>query len=149
MKPVVREAVFTALAQHDERERARYAHAAAARPFLVSAAGREVWGWRGRPLGRRAGDCRPRVLADAVDQAGGRLRRGLLHARSLAAPATAARIRRAFVHVHVLDPAAGPGRKSVALDQLPQGRGRGVHSARAPLIARRAEQLTGTPVPAA
>ncbi|MGW4322665.1 hypothetical protein ACWEMW_26285 [Streptomyces sp. NPDC004684] len=147
MKPVVREAVCTAPTQHDDRERTRYAHAAAARPFLVSAAGREVWGWRGRHLGRRAGDCRPRVLADAVDQAGGRLRRGLLHACSLAAPATAARIRRAFAHV--LDPAAGPGRKSVALDQLPQGRGRGVHPPRAPLIARRAEQLTGTPVPAA
>ncbi|MEW2635698.1 hypothetical protein AB0903_29695 [Streptomyces sp. NPDC048389] len=73
VEPAVREAVFTAPAEHDERERMRRAHAAAARQFQVSASGPEVWGWQGRTLGRRAGHCWLRVVAAAVDKAGGRL----------------------------------------------------------------------------
>ncbi|MFB7513179.1 hypothetical protein [Streptomyces sp. NPDC056144] len=54
----------------------RGAHAAAARQLLVSASGPEVWGWQGRTLGRRAGDCWPRIVSVAKDKAGGRLWEG-------------------------------------------------------------------------
>ncbi|MET9735167.1 hypothetical protein ABZZ79_32380 [Streptomyces sp. NPDC006458] len=260
------------------------AHTAAARQFEVSASGPEVWGWQGRTLGRRAGDCWLRVVSAAVDKAGGRLwegratadtavprsvsrprlrgvldwasagvayraelteyvpvhpvtrgtsalardialpdawwselksalatlatvptdresvrqgwvdrnfRRflgidpvqitetttghadlhwanltreplalldwenwgrlpvgydlGLFHAYSLATPATAARIRREFAHV--LDTDACRTGELVALAQLPQACTRGVHPTPTPLIARRAEELTHTPVP--
>ncbi|MFH9725818.1 hypothetical protein ACH4M4_23060 [Streptomyces sp. NPDC017254] len=70
---------------------------------------------------------------------------GLLHAYSLAAPATAARIRWEFAHV--LDTPAGRAGELVALGRLLQVCGRGVHPRLAPLLARRAEELTGTPVP--
>ncbi|GGS29557.1 hypothetical protein Snoj_25990 [Streptomyces nojiriensis] len=70
---------------------------------------------------------------------------GLLHAYSLAAQATAARIRREFAHV--LDTDAGRTGELVALAQLLQACSRGVHPALAPLIACRAEELTHTPVP--
>ncbi|WP_251055662.1 hypothetical protein [Streptomyces sp. ISL-66] len=73
---------------------------------------------------------------------------GLLHAYSLAQPATAARIRHEFAHV--LDPAAGRTGELVALAQLLQllqVAGRGGHSDLAPRLARWAEHLTGTPVP--
>ncbi|WP_233448000.1 MULTISPECIES: hypothetical protein [Streptomyces] len=70
---------------------------------------------------------------------------GLLHAYSLAAPATAARIRSEFAHV--LDTDAGRTGELVALAQLLQACSRGVHPTLAPLIARRAEELTHTPVP--
>jgi hypothetical protein len=284
VEPAVREAVFTAPAEHDDRERMRRAHAAAARQFQVSASGPEVWGWQGRTLGRRAGHCWLRVVAATVDKAGGRLwegtaaadthvprsvprprlrgvldwtasdvayraelteyvpvppvtrgtpaldqdislpdawwselksalgalatvptdresvrqnwvdrnfRRflgidpvrirdtttghadlhwanltraplvlldwenwgrlpvgydiGLLHAYTLAAPATAARIRREFAHV--LDTEAGRTGELVALAQLLQACSRGVHPTLAPLIARRAEELTHIPAP--
>ncbi|MFI1765272.1 hypothetical protein ACH41H_24875 [Streptomyces sp. NPDC020800] len=280
----VQEAVFVAPAERDERERMRRAHAAAARQLQVSASGPEVWGWQGRTLGRRAGDCWLRIVTAEVDKAGGRLwegtatadmhvprslprprlrdlldwtssgfayraelteyvsvppvtsgtpaldqdialpdswwselksalrtlatvhtdresvrqnwvdrnfRRflgidsvqirdtttghadlhwanltraplvvldwenwgrlpvgydlGLLHAYSLAAPATAARIRHEFAHV--LDTDAGRTGELVALAQLLQACSRGVHPILAPLIARRAQQLTHTPVP--
>ncbi|MET9694959.1 hypothetical protein ABZY81_42390 [Streptomyces sp. NPDC006514] len=262
----------------------RRAHAAAARQFQVSASGTEVWGWQGRTLGRRAGDCWLRVVSAEVDKAGGRLwegtatadthvprsvprprlrgvldwtsrdvayraelteyvsvppvtsgtpaldqdtalpdswwselksalgalatvptdresvrqnwvdrnfRRflgidpvriretttghadlhwanltraplvlldwenwgrlpvgydlGLLHTYSLAAPAIAARIRREFAHV--LDTDAGRTGELIALAQLLQACSRGVHPTLAPLIARRAQELTHTPVP--
>ncbi|MFG2836059.1 hypothetical protein ACGFZH_11740 [Streptomyces zaomyceticus] len=71
---------------------------------------------------------------------------GLLHAYTLAAPATAARIRQEFAHVLSTD--AGRTGELVALAQLLQACARGVHPTLAPLIARRAEHLTGTPVPA-
>ncbi|WP_436994070.1 hypothetical protein [Streptomyces sp. enrichment culture] len=71
---------------------------------------------------------------------------GLLHAYSLTAPATAARIRHQFAHV--LGTAAGRAGELVALGQLLQACSRGVHPGLAPLIARWAEHLTGTPVPA-
>lgn len=284
VEPVVRETVFAAPTEEDDRDRMRRAHAAAARQFQVSASGPEVSGWQGRTLGRRAADCWLRVVAAAVDKAGGRVwegtaladtlvprsvprprlrglldwstdghayraefteyvtvpplavgtpalagdialpdawwadlrtaletlasvptdrktvrqrwidnnfRRylgidpvqirnyttghgdlhwanltkapvvifdwenwgrlpvgydvGLLHAYSLAAPATAARIRREFAHV--LDTVAGRTGEIVALGQLLQACSRGVHPALAPLVARQAEQLTGTPVP--
>ncbi|MGO4636113.1 hypothetical protein AB4225_35125 [Streptomyces sp. 2RAF24] len=70
---------------------------------------------------------------------------GLLHAYSLAAPATAARIRCEFTHV--LDTDAGRTGELVALAQLLQACSRGVHPTLAPLIARRAQELTHTPVP--
>ncbi|WP_394426500.1 hypothetical protein [Streptomyces sp. SGAir0957] len=285
MEPTAREAVFAAPTEQDDMERMRRAHAAAARQFQVPASGPEVWGWQGRTLGRRAGDCWLRVVAAAVDKASGRLwegtaladelvprsvprprlwglfdwstddrayraelteyvttaplavgtpaltadiilsdvwwadlraaletlatvptdreavrqrwidnnfRRylgidpiqirdyttghgdlhwanltgtplalldwenwgrlpvgydvGLLHAYSLATPATAARIRHEFHHV--LGTAAGRAGELVVLGQLLQACSRGVHPALAPLIADRAEQLTGTPVPA-
>ncbi|MEV7565673.1 hypothetical protein [Streptomyces tanashiensis] len=70
---------------------------------------------------------------------------GLLHAYSLAAPATAARVRREFAHV--LDTDAGRTGELVALAQLLQACSRGVHPTLAPLIAHRAQDLTHTPVP--
>ncbi|MFD7137860.1 hypothetical protein [Streptomyces sp. NPDC059894] len=70
---------------------------------------------------------------------------GLLHAYSLAAPATAARIRCEFAHV--LDTDAGRTGELVALAQLLQACSRGVHPTLAPLIARRAQELTHSPVP--
>ena len=285
VEPAVREAVFAAPTEQDDMERMRRAPAAAARQFQVSASGPEVWGWQGRTLGRRAGDCWLRVVAAAVDKSSGRLwegmaladtlvprsvprprlrglsdwstddrayraelteyvttpplavgtpalttditlsdvwwadlraaletlatvptdreavrqrwidnnfRRylgidpiqirdyttghgdlhwanltgtplvlldwenwgrlpvgydvGLLHAYSLATPTTAARIRHEFHHV--LGTAAGRAGELVVLGQLLQVCSRGVHPALAPLIAGRAEQLTGTPVPA-
>ncbi|MGW4548520.1 hypothetical protein ACWEN4_19420 [Streptomyces violaceorubidus] len=280
----MQQAVFVAPAERDEIERMRRAHAAAARQFHVAVSGPEVWGWQGRTLGRRAGDCWLRIVSAEVDKAGGRLwegtaaadthvprsvprprlrgvldwtspdaayraelteyvsvpsvtrgtpaldqdvdlpdswwaelksalgtlatvptsresvrqnwvdrnfRRflgidpvriretttghadlhwanltkaplvlldwenwgrlpvgydlGLLHAYSLAAPATAARIRREFAHV--LDTDAGRTGELVALAQLLQACSRGVHPTLAPLIARRAQELTHSPVP--
>ncbi|MFF3085904.1 hypothetical protein ACFVRB_12750 [Streptomyces nojiriensis] len=70
---------------------------------------------------------------------------GLLHPCSLAAPATAARLRREFAHV--LDTDVGRTGELVALAQLLQACARGVHPGLAPLIARRAEELTHTPAP--
>lgn len=285
MEPAVREAVFTAPTERGDRERMRRAHATAALQFQVSGSGPDVWGWQGRTLGRRAGNCWLRVVSAAPDKAGGRLwegtaaadtlvprsvprprlrgvldwtasdaayraelteyvpvpavtsgspalsrdialpdawwsdlktalatlaavptdresvrqgwvdrnfRRflgidpvrvretttghadlhwanvtgvplvlldwenwgrlpvgydiGLLHAYTLAAPATAARIRQEFAHVLSTD--AGRTGELVALAQLLQACARGVHPTLAPLIARRVEHLTGTPVPA-
>lgn len=70
---------------------------------------------------------------------------GLLHAYSLAAPATAARIRREFGHV--LDTDAGRTGELIALGQLLQACSRGVHPHLTPLVARQAEHLTNIPVP--
>ncbi|MEV0026621.1 hypothetical protein AB0H45_31280 [Streptomyces atroolivaceus] len=70
---------------------------------------------------------------------------GLLHAYSLAVPATVARIRREFAHVPDTD--AGRIGELVALAQLLQACSRGVHPTFAPLIARWAQELTHTPVP--
>ncbi|MER5984228.1 hypothetical protein [Streptomyces sp. NPDC001787] len=72
----VQEAMFVAPAERDERERMRRAHAAAAQQLQVSASGPEVWGWQGRTLGRRAGDCWLRIVSAEVDKAGGRLWEG-------------------------------------------------------------------------
>lgn len=69
---------------------------------------------------------------------------GLLHAYSLTSPTTAARIRREFAHV--LDTPAGRTGELVALGQLLQACSRGVHPHLAPLIAQRAEHLTGSPI---
>lgn len=71
---------------------------------------------------------------------------GLLHAYTLAAPATAARLRREFADL--LDTAAGRTGELVALGQLLQACSKGVHPGLAPLFARRAQHLTGVPVPA-
>jgi hypothetical protein len=71
---------------------------------------------------------------------------GLLHAYSLPVPAVAARVRPEFADV--LDTPAGRVGELVALGQLLQACSRGVHPHLAPLIARRAEHLTGAPVPA-
>lgn len=70
---------------------------------------------------------------------------GLLHAYSLTRPVTAARVRAEFAHV--LDTPAGRAGELVALAQLLQVAGRGGHPDLAPRLARRAEHLTGTPVP--
>jgi hypothetical protein len=70
---------------------------------------------------------------------------GLLHAYSLTRPATAARVRHEFAHV--LDTPAGRAGELVALAQLLQVAGRGGHPELASHLARRAEHLTGTPVP--
>lgn len=70
---------------------------------------------------------------------------GLLHAYSLTRPATAARIRHEFAHV--LDTSSGRTGELVALAQLLQVAGRGGHPDLAPHLARRAQHLTGTPVP--
>ncbi|MFF7443274.1 hypothetical protein [Streptomyces sp. NPDC008122] len=70
---------------------------------------------------------------------------GLLHAYSLTVPAVAARVRREFADV--LDTPAGRDGELVALGQLLQACARGVHPHLAPLVARRAEHLTGVPVP--
>ncbi|MFH9561251.1 hypothetical protein ACH4K7_33460 [Streptomyces globisporus] len=284
MEQAAPQAVFTAPADREDRDRMRRAHAAAAHHFQVTASGPEVWGWQGRTLGRRAGDCWLRLVSAEAGKAGGRLwegtatadthvprtvprprlrglldwttpdvayraelteyvstppvtsgtpvldqdiplpnawwselksalgtlttvptdresvrqnwvdrnlRRflgigpiriretttghadlhwanltraplvvldwenwgrlpvgydlGLLHAYSLAAPATAARIRREFAYV--LDTDAGRTGELIALGQLLQACSRGVHPRLAPLIARRAEHLTGIPVP--
>ncbi|WP_329096742.1 hypothetical protein [Streptomyces sp. NBC_01439] len=72
---------------------------------------------------------------------------GLLHAYTLPQPATAARIRSEFAHV--LDAPEGRIGELVALSQLLQVTGRGAHPELAPHLARRAQKLTGTPVPAA
>ncbi|MGW4108741.1 hypothetical protein [Streptomyces sp. NPDC004976] len=72
----VREGVFVAPTERGERERMQRAHAAAARQFQVAASGPEVWGWQGRTLGRRAGDCWLRVVSAEADKAGGRLWEG-------------------------------------------------------------------------
>ncbi|MFE3995486.1 hypothetical protein ACFXPW_27860 [Streptomyces goshikiensis] len=72
----VREAVFVAPTEREERERMRRAHAAAAKQLQVSASGPEVWGWQGRTLGRRAGDCWLRIVSAEADKAGGRLWEG-------------------------------------------------------------------------
>ncbi|MGW1976620.1 hypothetical protein [Streptomyces sp. NPDC001889] len=71
---------------------------------------------------------------------------GILHAYSLPAPAVAARIRHEFAHV--LDTPDGRAGELVALGQLRQACARGIHPTLAPLIADRAERLTGVPVPA-
>ncbi|MFJ6783840.1 hypothetical protein [Streptomyces yangpuensis] len=71
---------------------------------------------------------------------------GLLHAYTLTKPATAARIRSEFAHV--LDTPEGRLGELVALAQLLQVTGRGAHPDLAPHLARRAQHLTGTPVPA-
>lgn len=278
------ETVFTAPSERDERVRMRRAHASAARTFLVTVSGPEVWGWQGRTLGRRAGTDWLRVVSTPVAKQGGRMwegtaladalvprsvprprlrdlcdwtggdhayraelteyvtapavtggspaldrnpvlpdawwtdlrsalktlatvptdresvrqrwidnnfRRflgidplhirdyttghsdvhwanltcaplvildwegwgrlpvgydiGLLHAYTLTAPATAARIRRDFADV--LDTPAGRAGELVALGQLLQACSRGVHAGLTPLLARRAEDLTGTPAP--
>lgn len=55
------------------------------------------------------------------------------------------RMRREFAHV--LDTDSGRTGELVALAQLLQACSRGVHPALAPLNARRAEELTHTPVP--
>lgn len=70
---------------------------------------------------------------------------GLLHAYSLTAPVTAARIRRTFAHI--LETPAGRTGELVALAQLLQVAARGGHPELVPQLARRAEQLTGAPVP--
>ncbi|RZU46119.1 hypothetical protein EV284_0787 [Streptomyces sp. BK022] len=71
-----REAVFVAPVDRDERDRMRRAHATAAKQFEVDASGPEVWGWQGRTLGRRAGDCWLRVVSAEAGKAGGRLWEG-------------------------------------------------------------------------
>ncbi|WP_274036482.1 hypothetical protein [Streptomyces sp. MMBL 11-1] len=285
MEQAVRQPVFMAPVEREDRDRMRRAHAAAARQFQVAASGPEMWGWQGRTLGRRAGDCWLRIVSAEAGKAGGRLWEGtatadtrvprsvprprlrgvldwtapavayraelteyvsipaltsgtpaldqdialpdswwselrsalgtlatvptdresvrqnwvdrnfhrflgidpvliretttghadlhwanltgaplvvmdwenwgrlpvgydlgLLHAYSLAAPATAARIRREFAYVLATD--AGRTGELIALGQLLQACSRGVHPLLAPLIARHAEHLTGTPVPA-
>ncbi|MEU5136868.1 hypothetical protein [Streptomyces californicus] len=70
---------------------------------------------------------------------------GLLHAYSLTMPATAARIRAAFPDVFGTQ--EGRVGELVALAQLLQVTERGGHPELAPHLARRAEQLTGIPVP--
>ncbi|WP_239085289.1 hypothetical protein [Streptomyces halstedii] len=72
----VRQAVFVAPTERDELDRMRRAHAAAAMQFRVSASGPEVWGWQGRTLGRRAGDCWLRIVSAEAGKAGGRLWEG-------------------------------------------------------------------------
>ncbi|MFF9624802.1 methyltransferase, FxLD system [Streptomyces griseosporeus] len=69
-----------------------------------------------------------------------------LRAYSLTQPATATRIRHEFAHV--LDTPAGRAGELVALAQLLQVADRGGHPDLAPHLARPAEHLTGTPVPA-
>ncbi|MFD7962318.1 hypothetical protein ACFV5J_16100 [Streptomyces zaomyceticus] len=95
----------------------RRAHASAARAFLVTVSGPEVWGWQGRTLGRRAGTDWLRVVSAPVAKQGGRLWEGTALADALVPR------------------------------QLLQACSRGVHPRLAPLLARRAEDLTGTPVP--
>ncbi|MFB7597629.1 hypothetical protein [Streptomyces sp. NPDC056160] len=68
-----------------------------------------------------------------------------LHAYSLTVPAVAARVRHEFADI--LDTPAGRAGELVALGQLLQACSRGVHPRLAPLIAHRAEHLTGVPVP--
>ncbi|MGC5000737.1 hypothetical protein [Streptomyces sp. DT195] len=70
---------------------------------------------------------------------------GLLHAYSLTMPTVAARLRYEFADV--LDTPAGRAGELVALGQLLQACSRGVHPQLAPLVARRAEHLTGVPAP--
>ncbi|MEU6310655.1 hypothetical protein [Streptomyces sp. NPDC047014] len=71
---------------------------------------------------------------------------GLLHAYTLTRPATAARIRSEYAHI--LDTPEGRLGELVALAQLLQVTARGAHPELAPHLARRAQHLTGTPVPA-
>lgn len=71
-----RQAVFAAPAECDELDRMRDAHATAAKQFRVSVSGPEVWGWQGRTVGRRAGDCWLRVVCAERDKVGGRLWEG-------------------------------------------------------------------------
>ncbi|MET9728822.1 hypothetical protein [Streptomyces zaomyceticus] len=130
----------------------RRAHVSAARAFLVTVSGPEVWGWQGRTLGRRAGTDSPAldrnpVLPDAwwTDLRSALKTLATVRAYTLTAPATAARIRREFADV--LDTPAGRAGEPVALGRLLQACSRGVHPRLAPLPARRAEDLTGTPVP--
>ncbi|MFI0219965.1 hypothetical protein [Streptomyces lydicus] len=70
---------------------------------------------------------------------------GILHAYTLTQPATAARIRSEFTHI--LDTPEGRIGELVALAQLLQVAGRGIHPELAPHLARRAHHLTGTPIP--
>lgn len=70
---------------------------------------------------------------------------GLLHAYSLTAPATAARIRTTFPEI--FESPGGRVGELVALAQLLQVTERGGHPELAPHLITRAEQLTGVPVP--
>ncbi|MFH9610796.1 phosphotransferase [Streptomyces sp. NPDC017448] len=70
---------------------------------------------------------------------------GLFHAYSLTVPATAARIRTTFPDI--LRTEEGRIGELVALAQLLQVSERGGHPELTPHLARRAEQLTGIPVP--
>ncbi|MFE0776883.1 hypothetical protein ACFW3E_28010, partial [Streptomyces sp. NPDC058861] len=70
---------------------------------------------------------------------------GLLHAYSLTVPTVAARVRHEFADI--LGTPTGRAGELVALGQLLQACSRGVHPHLAPLVARRAEHLTGIPVP--
>ncbi|MFE7398458.1 hypothetical protein [Streptomyces sp. NPDC057557] len=70
---------------------------------------------------------------------------GLLHALSLAQPATASRIRTEFAHF--LESPGGRNGELVALAQLLQVIGHGRHRELAGRLTGRAQQLTGTPVP--
>jgi hypothetical protein len=54
----------------------RLAHAKAARDLRVAPMGAETWGWQGRTLGRRAGDCWLRVVTAPVGKENRRLWEG-------------------------------------------------------------------------
>lgn len=75
--------VFTPPKEHADRVRMRHAHALAARTLGVTAQGREVWGWQGRTLSRRAGTRWLRVVSAPQDQRGGRLWEGTVLADTL------------------------------------------------------------------
>ncbi|MFI1655129.1 hypothetical protein ACH4ZU_09495 [Streptomyces sp. NPDC020472] len=64
--------VFTAPAAAEDVARMRRALIAAARGLQVAPPGPEVWGWRGRTLGRRAGTSWLRIVCAPSGKAGGR-----------------------------------------------------------------------------
>ncbi|MFI9210296.1 hypothetical protein ACIGW7_19430 [Streptomyces sp. NPDC053253] len=68
--------VFTPPAAAEDAARVRLALRAAARGLQVTPSGPEVWGWRGRTLGRRAGTNWLRVVSVLSEKSGGRLWEG-------------------------------------------------------------------------
>ncbi|MER6913849.1 hypothetical protein ABT354_19440 [Streptomyces sp. NPDC000594] len=76
-------AVFTAPKEHADRVRMRRAHALAARTLGVTVRGREVWGWQGRTLSRRAANRWLRVVSAPQDKRGGKLWEGNVLADTL------------------------------------------------------------------
>ncbi|MFI1712554.1 hypothetical protein [Streptomyces litmocidini] len=72
----MRTPVFTAPDAAEDVARMRRAFTAAARGLQVTPTGPEVWGWRGRTLGRRAGTSWLRIVCAPSGKAGGRLWEG-------------------------------------------------------------------------
>ncbi|MFE5589933.1 hypothetical protein [Streptomyces sp. NPDC056549] len=70
--------VFTPPSSSEDAARMRRAFAVAAHGLRVTPSGPEVWGWRGRTIGRRVGTSWLRVVSAPSGKAGGRMWDGTL-----------------------------------------------------------------------